>query len=729
MADERTEIGKLYQDQLYGTKVLTPLAVAIIDTAEFQRLSGLRQLGFAEVVFRGTRHKRFEHSVGAYFLCRTIMRRIVQNHERLRLEHPGKYLSDRFRQVAENSGLSSNITTHQSRWRGLMEVVSAAALLHDLGHVPFGHTLEDEFTGLYERHDSLAGPRLYQMLFNESSELAGVFSEQTSRWVDKIPNQELRKLIYVILSWKEEVDPPSGFASLLSRALQGDLRPDVQTSRLRQLKEWHESFLDEKLFHPFMRDVVGNTICADLLDYLPRDRANLGMEPRLHSRLQRYFVIRDGKLYDKEGLRLSVMVTRRRRGGQRRDVVTAVLDIMRERYELAERVFYHHKKAAASAMLAKLVELVADYGKDDRSQNDENPKPRDDEYIYPAPWEEGAARTIIPPHMVHLSDAALIDYLGHVELRSSRATKAHRDLQTMLYAGLRHRRRGVYRTLLVVDTDVVEASPHPIGYFAERLRGKRGAPSSKERKELEGTLAAAAHVPDGSVIVYCPSPAMQAKVVEARLEISEGRILPLSTQRESFAYQEELAVLERYYKELWRAYVFVSPEVFSKPQQCKAIVDGFCSSFSIPCATAYRKVRTHDFEIAEGVTIGRAFMAVQQFLVTLPIKTIPREVPEGLLGAAAEDAKFLSLAGSGDKAETERRLNALLEVWTLRAAIPRLTGNGQKRRSQVARIERYCEGVMAGEKPMLTSKRGHDEWDSFASYQDELLRDVLGPKD
>ena len=39
------ELGKLYQDQLYGAKVLGPLAVAVIDTLEFQRLAGLRQLG------------------------------------------------------------------------------------------------------------------------------------------------------------------------------------------------------------------------------------------------------------------------------------------------------------------------------------------------------------------------------------------------------------------------------------------------------------------------------------------------------------------------------------------------------------------------------------------------------------------------------------------------------------------------------------------------------------
>jgi hypothetical protein len=59
-----------------------------------------------------------------------------------------------------------------------------AALLHDVGHVPFGHTLEDEFAGILKRHDRLAGPRLYMMLFDPQSEFAHIF-EQQAPWVGR----------------------------------------------------------------------------------------------------------------------------------------------------------------------------------------------------------------------------------------------------------------------------------------------------------------------------------------------------------------------------------------------------------------------------------------------------------------------------------------------------------------------------------------------------------------
>jgi HD superfamily phosphohydrolase len=572
------ESGKLYQDPLYGAKVLTPLAVAIIDAPEFQRLAGLQQLGFSSLVYRGAVHTRLQHSIGTYFVCRTILRRIVQNHERLGLEHPGSHISDKFRQVPSNSDLPSDVTTHQSKWRGLTEVVSAAALLHDLGHVPFGHTLEDEFTGIYRRHDSLAGPRLHEMMFNDSSGLADVFLDSRSQWLQNLLNSELRRLIYVLLNWKDDIDGLFGFDAVLDRKIHLE-KNDSLKKRLEDLRVWHKEFAQRKLFHPFMSDIVGNTICADLLDYLPRDRQHLGMEPRLHTRLQRYLTIREGTLYKDEGLRVSIMVTRHGKGGQRRDVATAVLDIMRERYEMAERVYYHHKKAAASAMLAKLVELAG---------SELKPRDGDGEKIYPAPW---SSRRLNPvPHMAHLSDQELLDYLGKL----SAGAADTQQLRTKLHISLRFRRAALYQTLLVVDTSLAEASSHSAGFIIKELRGDRDNPSSVARNELEASLAKAAGAVPGDVLIYCPPPSMRSKVVDARLEIRERRVLPLRVQTESFAYCADIEVLQRYYNELWRAYVFVAPEIFDDRSKCEAVVNTFCSHFGIPNELAYRKVRKHD---------------------------------------------------------------------------------------------------------------------------------------
>jgi HD superfamily phosphohydrolase len=688
------------------------LAVEIIDTPEFQRLSGLKQLGFSDVVYRGAQHSRFEHSIGTYFITRTIMRRIEQNHERLGLPHPGSDASPLFRHVPPNSGVDPSITTAHAKWRGLTEVLSIAALLHDIGHVPYGHTLEDEFSGLYKRHDSLAGPRFSDLLFNPLSSLNSVFSAEKP-WVGKLPNGKLQRLIYVILSWKETIEPPRGFEKVLDREISGE-KAGLRAKRLQELKAWHAEFVrpdpdapTAKLFHPFMSDIIGNTICADLLDYLPRDRMNLGMEPRLHTRLQRYFTIRQGTLYSDEGLRASIMVTRKHRGGQRRDVATAVLDIMRERYEMAERVFYHHKKSSASAMLAKLVELAADK------------KPRDDDAIYPAPWDGKALASRIP-HMTHLSDSGLIEYLRNVET-------ADPKLQESLCKALRYRRKDMYRTLLIVDTELANSSKHSVEYFAHDIRGSDDG-ETNGRSKLEGILQAAAKGADevsfeGHVIVYCPSPKMQSKEVDARLEIIEDRVLPLRVQRESFAYNNDLKVLHEYYQQLWRIYVFVTPQIYDSTAKSNAVVDAFCDYYGIQKALAYSKVRKHRFEIGRGVTARTALRAVEDYFGHLDYMTgAPASATLRLLSEASDDDEFLARVANGR--ETRTRLATLHRMSILR---PVLEDNGKSRsmpKKQVASVKAYYaalkDGLLVASVPLRD--QGNAEGQGYIDFEREVLR-------
>jgi len=711
--ENHTQIGKLYQDQIHGTKVLTPLAVEIIDTPEFQRLSGLRQLGFANISYRGAEHTRFAHSIGTYFLTRTILRRIVQNHERLGLGHPGENLSKCFRVIPPNSYLPTEkldrlAVSHQSLWRGLTEVVSTAALLHDIGHIPFGHTLEDEFTGIYEPHDKLAGPRLYELLFNKESGLRRVFSDSIPKWIKGVgdgkglSNEDLARLIYVILSWKERVVPRCGFERLIDEQI--EKKPTGQSlKRLEDLKQWHSDFKARKMFHPFISDVIANTICADLLDYLPRDRMNLGMECQDHTRLQRYLTIRPGTLYSPdEGLRVCIMVTRRGKGGQRRDVATAVLAIMRERYEMAERVYYHHKKAAASTMLAKLMEICAD-----------EDKPADDEKIYPAPWTFVRETHSIRPNIAHFSDLTLIDYLG-----KAKVDPKNKNLQKQLYLGIKYDRRAIYRTLLVVDIDLVQLSNHPISFFTEKLRGL----PNQGRLELEKDLADVADSEGGEVLVYCPSPDMQSKEVDARLEITENRVLPLRVQSESFTYYQDVRVIEQYYQDLWRMYIFVSPSIFDNPKKCRAIVDKFCELYRIPRISAYSKVRSHIFLIDEDVAVGRALEPLHRFFHSseeggLPFNDTPTPIVAAILEKASNDLGFLENIKSGT--DSLPRITSLFDI-----AICEKAKKAAKNKKERAALSKYIQILESRKKrPQLAARGG--SYESFKDYEKNLIEAVL----
>src|SRR5215475_14176298 len=110
---------KLIRDAVHGDIEVGPLEVELMDTPEFQRLRGIRQLGTAYLVFPSAVHTRFEHSLGASWMAHRIL----------------------------DSVRRSQPITFDDEQR-----IRFSALLHDITHIPFGHTLEDERRVL-PRHD------------------------------------------------------------------------------------------------------------------------------------------------------------------------------------------------------------------------------------------------------------------------------------------------------------------------------------------------------------------------------------------------------------------------------------------------------------------------------------------------------------------------------------------------------------------------------------------------
>lgn len=106
---------RIYRDpvhniiRLRSDKPEGKLLVRLIDTAEFQRLRRIRQLGLALFTYQGAEHSRFTHSLGALHLATRILKKLETKYE----------ISD-FDRIA----------------------VRSAALLHDVGHGAFSHVME-----------------------------------------------------------------------------------------------------------------------------------------------------------------------------------------------------------------------------------------------------------------------------------------------------------------------------------------------------------------------------------------------------------------------------------------------------------------------------------------------------------------------------------------------------------------------------------------------------------
>ena len=107
-----------------------------------------------------------------------------------------------------------------------------------------------------------------------------------------------------------------------------------------------------------MRDIIGNTICADLLDYLHRDHLFSGLPFAVGERYMAYFYVTPvtGEVHYPARMVLRIQ----RDGHERPDVVTELLKHLRYRYELSERALVHHAKLAAYVMIGKALEMWTD---------------------------------------------------------------------------------------------------------------------------------------------------------------------------------------------------------------------------------------------------------------------------------------------------------------------------------------------------------------------------------
>ncbi|MCX8151872.1 MAG: HD domain-containing protein [Archaeoglobaceae archaeon] len=105
---------KIVQDTIHGAIKLEDWMLKIIDTPQFQRLRRIKQLGFANLVYPGANHTRFEHSLGTVYLALRLKERI-------------------------------EIDDH----------VLAAALLHDIAHPPFSHSSEALLEKFSIRHEDV----------------------------------------------------------------------------------------------------------------------------------------------------------------------------------------------------------------------------------------------------------------------------------------------------------------------------------------------------------------------------------------------------------------------------------------------------------------------------------------------------------------------------------------------------------------------------------------------
>jgi len=205
------------KDPIHGPIEVSSAEVNLLDSAEFQRLRAIKQLGFAEFSFPGATHNRYLHSVGVMHLA-------------------GRAFDSIFR--------SFEFSSPAVRQR-LRQVTRLGALLHDIGHGPLSHTTEEVMpkVGLldikaYQHREQVVDP-----------ERRATHEDYSIKF---LTDSRLSKLIRANFS---DINPLQ-VAALID--------PSLITS--------DDFFADHSLdFRPVLGQVVSSEMDVDRMDYLERD--------------------------------------------------------------------------------------------------------------------------------------------------------------------------------------------------------------------------------------------------------------------------------------------------------------------------------------------------------------------------------------------------------------------------------------------------------------------------
>lgn len=159
-------VRKIINDPVYGFITIDhPLILRIISHPYYQRLRNIHQMAFAHLVYPGAMHSRLHHSLGAYHLmCNALTE-----------------LKSKGIDVTEAEELGAKI----------------AILLHDVGHGPFSHALEEELIpGAHHETISLL------ILHKLNQEMNG----QLSTAIDIFTNNYPKRFLHQLVSGQLDVD-------------------------------------------------------------------------------------------------------------------------------------------------------------------------------------------------------------------------------------------------------------------------------------------------------------------------------------------------------------------------------------------------------------------------------------------------------------------------------------------------------------------------------------------
>jgi hypothetical protein len=654
---------------LYGDQRVSAGELEILHTPAMQRLYGLRQLGLTDRVFIDASHSRIHHVLGVLAQVDKLVNAIVGNLRRTRRDFS-------FGTTGKSASIGSVELAADVADRH--PVIRLIGLLHDLTHAPFGHTVEDEIKVVDSRHDQpdRQAEAFFRLVCQVTGWLASDAGALDSESPIKLPD-EMLPVVYGAADINNATpEAAARLVSLISgllttlpaktakaswRLSQSDLavllaQMDSAMTALLHLEVLHAKdpkpediprateypfqvairkglgsspyahFLQRWPFErhrdAYMLDVVGNTVCADLLDYAKRDSHFSGLRLDYDSdRIAENFTLVswNAGAYDLE--RTGHQRSEPKRGQDpfdgwclrtaislvshkfRPDVPGELMNLLNVRFYLYERAIFHPTKCAAGAMLGTALQLLGW----------RTLPPRLDEAAAPDTPER---RGTLPVHLRYVGDEVFLHDIRSasrfvleffrryeaatvVDAAIEEAAKAYDEVHTGVVSQLVKLRVG--RTVAEAVAEI-EAATLLLNKLAARRFPRlvfRASPNTRDlrlqvgaeglattfekpdvRFAVERRIEVAAGLRLGSVVIHCPRRTTAAKIANVLLvkpgaeadSVCKLRDLA-SIDPEMFSkHQEAVQAVEQMYRSMWRLAVYLAPEYLDQQKEIAQII-------------------------------------------------------------------------------------------------------------------------------------------------------------
>ncbi len=490
---------------------LNKLETNIINTPEFQRLRKLKQLGSSDLIFPTALHNRFVHSLGTMNIASKMVKCIREN---------------RHNKGDDYEELVNTITDEQE------QLIRLLALLHDIGHIPYGHTIEDEFN-IFMRHDD--------------------DHERIDRLIGRDSNigKEIRIGQFAI-----------------GEKLYDKLFQLLTTTKETQYK------LEKDLF---IYDIVNNTVCADLLDYLQRDSYFCDLPVGLDYRFLNYLYLYEEeieikipktvkvKVQEKQELftneqdlyeieaqkniaklnsndsfetqkikvkRTAIRLSNKKGDKPRPDLLNELVALLEYRYKLGEIVYFHHTKLASGAMIAGAVHRAKIDGK------------------------------IKLEDLYEMGDEKLI-YTLQEKYKKDNSHPVKRLIDAFEKRNI-WKASSFYRSRAQIEKEQLE---YPDIDFLGTIESNFYN-NYNNRYQIEKDVCEKYGMHDGDVLIHCPKNNMQLKLAKMNV-FWEGKHRPLEECNHNDLVKQKLQLIQESHKALWAFRVFINPEVIKMDASIK----------------------------------------------------------------------------------------------------------------------------------------------------------------